>query len=145
MLIALGIPYKSEEAIALAEKVMGFINEEGHRASATWPRRGALFQLQRFHLRPARGASPPQRHGDHHSSHRYALHHCQCLLGIEPIFAVSFLRQVLDNNILVEVNPQFEKMAREKGFFSPELMKEIAEHGSIQDLQEIPPKCAGSS
>jgi len=45
---------------------------------------------------------------------------------------------VLDNDVLVEVHPLFEKIARERGFFSKELMKTIAEHGTIQDLDEIP-------
>ncbi len=58
--------------------------------------------------------------------------------GVEPLFAVSFVRQVMDNNILVDVNPIFEKIARERGFYSEELMKRIAEHGTIQDIEEIP-------
>jgi ribonucleoside-diphosphate reductase alpha chain len=48
------------------------------------------------------------------------------------------VRQVLDNDILVEVHPLFEKIARERGFYSKELMKTIAEHGTIQDIDEIP-------
>jgi ribonucleoside-diphosphate reductase alpha chain len=58
--------------------------------------------------------------------------------GIEPIFAVSFVRQVLDNNILVEVHPLFEEMARQRGVYSEALMEKIAEHGTIQDIDEIP-------
>ena len=46
--------------------------------------------------------------------------------------------QVLDNNILVEVHPLFEKMAKERGFYSEELMERIAEHGTIRDINEIP-------
>ncbi|PKN59597.1 MAG: ribonucleotide-diphosphate reductase subunit alpha, partial [Deltaproteobacteria bacterium HGW-Deltaproteobacteria-11] len=59
--------------------------------------------------------------------------------GVEPIFAVSYIRQVMDDDILVEVHPYFEKTAKEKGFFTPELMQRIAEHGSLQDMDEIPP------
>jgi ribonucleoside-diphosphate reductase alpha chain len=61
-----------------------------------------------------------------------------CSSGIEPLFAVSYIRQVLDNDKLVEVHPLFEKIARERGFYSKELMQKIAEHGTVQDLDEIP-------
>jgi Ribonucleotide reductase, alpha subunit len=48
------------------------------------------------------------------------------------------VRQVLDNDQLVEVHPLFEELARQEGFYSPELMKRIAEHGGVQDLAEVP-------
>jgi ribonucleoside-diphosphate reductase alpha chain len=58
--------------------------------------------------------------------------------GIEPLFAVSFVRQVMDKNILVEVNQTFENLAKERGFYSEDLMAKIARHGSVQDLPEVP-------
>jgi len=58
--------------------------------------------------------------------------------GVEPLFAVSYVRQVMDNDILVEVHPYFEALAKEKGFYSPELMQRIAEHGTLHGLTEIP-------
>jgi len=56
-----------------------------------------------------------------------------CSSGIEPLFAISYIRTVMDNTKLVEVNPFFEKEARERGFYSEELMEKIAQKGSIQD------------
>ena len=58
--------------------------------------------------------------------------------GVEPLFAVSYVRQVMDNDILVEVHPYFEAIAKERGFYSPELMQRIAEHGTLHDMEEIP-------
>ena len=58
--------------------------------------------------------------------------------GIEPLFALSFVRNVMDNDELPEVNPLFERIARERGFYSTELMKKIAAHGTIQDIKSIP-------
>ncbi|MFZ2948521.1 MAG: TSCPD domain-containing protein, partial [Desulfuromonadaceae bacterium] len=52
--------------------------------------------------------------------------------------AVSYIRTVMDKNVLVEVNPIFEKIAKERGFYSEELMKRIAEHGTAADIAEIP-------
>ncbi|NWF53916.1 MAG: vitamin B12-dependent ribonucleotide reductase [Syntrophaceae bacterium] len=139
MLIALGIPYKSEEAISLAERVMEFINREGHQASCNLAKERGAFPNFKGSTYDQRG-EPPLRNATVTTIAPTGTLSiiANASSGIEPIFAVSFVRQVLDNNTLVEVNPQFEKIARGRGFFSPELMKEIAEHGSIGDLPEIP-------
>jgi ribonucleoside-diphosphate reductase alpha chain len=54
-----------------------------------------------------------------------------CSSGIEPLFAVSFVRNVLEGTKLYEVNPYFEKLAKERGFWSRELIEKIAEKGSL--------------
>jgi ribonucleoside-diphosphate reductase alpha chain len=61
-----------------------------------------------------------------------------CSSGIEPLFALSFVRNVMDNDKLLEVNPYFEQTARERGFYSQELMDTIAREGSIHNIAEIP-------
>ncbi|MGE5252656.1 MAG: vitamin B12-dependent ribonucleotide reductase [Planctomycetaceae bacterium] len=139
LLITLGIPYRSEESIALGEKVMGFINEEGHAASRELAQERGAFPNFQGSIYDRRG-EPPIRNATVTTIAPTGTLSiiANASSGIEPIFAVSFVRQVLDNHTLVEVNPHFEKAAREKGFFSPELMKKIAEHGTIQDLAEIP-------
>jgi ribonucleoside-diphosphate reductase alpha chain len=60
--------------------------------------------------------------------------------GIEPIFALSYVRRnLLDaGDELVEVNPSFERVARERGFYSDDLMRRIARSGSVQDIPEAP-------
>lgn len=57
--------------------------------------------------------------------------------GIEPLFAISFIRNVMGTQ-LFEVNPLFEKVAKEGGFYSVELMRKIARTGSVKDLKEVP-------
>jgi ribonucleoside-diphosphate reductase alpha chain len=138
MLILLGIPYNSEAAIELGDRVMKFINDKAHMASRT--------------LAKERGAFPNFK-GSIYDNDGEPIRNATCTTiaptgtisiisntssGIEPLFAVSYVRQVLDNDILLEVHPLFEKIARERGFYSKELMKTIAEHGTIQDLDEIP-------
>ena len=139
LLIALGVPYNSEEAISLAEKVMAFINEEGHAASRRLAGERGAFPNFPGSVYERRG-EPPLRNATVTTIAPTGTLSiiANASSGIEPIFAVSYIRQVLDNNRLVEVNPQFERIARERGFYSPELMKEIAERGSIQGLPEIP-------
>jgi ribonucleoside-diphosphate reductase alpha chain len=139
MLIALGIPYSSDNAVALGEKVMAFINDEGHAASELLANeRGAFpnFAGSLF----ARQGKPSIRNATVTTIAPTGTISiiANTSSGIEPIFAVSFVRQVLDNNILVEVHPLFEKMAKERGVYSDALMEKIAEHGTIQGIQEIP-------
>jgi ribonucleoside-diphosphate reductase alpha chain len=58
--------------------------------------------------------------------------------GIEPIFALAFLRHVLEGKELLEANPYFEALAKQEGFYSEELMRKIAHSGNIQTVKEIP-------
>lgn len=58
--------------------------------------------------------------------------------GVEPLFAISFLRNIMDGTELIEVNPQFEKIAKERGFYSEELMKKIASNGTLHGIDEVP-------
>jgi len=139
MLISLGIPYHSEEAILLAEKVMKFIQEEGHLASRELAKERGPFPNFKGSLYDLRG-NPPLRNATVTTIAPTGTISiiANASSGIEPIFAVSFVRHVLDNQPLVEIHPQFEKMAKERCFFSPELMEKIADHGTLQDMPEIP-------
>lgn len=139
MLISLGIPYNSGEAIALAERVMKFIQDEGHAASRQLAEERGPFLNFQGSLYDQRG-EPPIRNATVTTIAPTGTISiiANASSGIEPIFAVSYVRQVLDHQTLVEVNPRFEKMARETGFFSQELMRKIAERGTIQNMEEIP-------
>jgi len=61
-----------------------------------------------------------------------------CSSGIEPYFAVSFVRNVMEGTRLVDVNPIFERIAKERGFYSPELMERIAGQNTLKDFDEVP-------
>jgi ribonucleoside-diphosphate reductase alpha chain len=61
-----------------------------------------------------------------------------CSSGIEPLFAISYVRRVLEGTELVEVHPYLEELAKRRGFYSTELMRQIAQTGSIRDFKEIP-------
>lgn len=137
MLIQMSVPYNSDKAIQLAEEVMGFIQREGKNASAA--------------LAEARGVFPnyPESIYDGKIKQRNATVTtiaptgtlsilAGCSSGVEPLFAVSFVRTVMEGTKLLEVNPYFEKVAKERGFWSRELMEKIAEQGSLHGFQEIP-------
>jgi ribonucleoside-diphosphate reductase alpha chain len=61
-----------------------------------------------------------------------------CSSGVEPLFAVSYVRRIMDGMELIEMNPHFERMARERGFYDENLIKKITKRGTIQHIDEIP-------
>lgn len=139
MLILRGIPYDSEEAIAAAREVMSFIQREARQAS--------------IELAKLRGPFPNFKGSIYDDGEIPTLRNATvttiaptgtisiiagCSSGIEPLFAVAYTRNVLDNDQLVEVNPLFEAMAKRFDFYSPELMKLVAKRGSVRGIEDIP-------
>ncbi len=139
MLILLGIPYNTPQAVSLGEKVMKFINDEGHAASRELAAGRGPFPNYEQSIYNKPGEAPMRNATVTTIAPTGTISIiANASSGVEPLFAVSFVRQVLDNNKLVEVNPHFEKVAREMGFYSEDLMQRIAEHGTISDMEEIP-------
>jgi ribonucleoside-diphosphate reductase alpha chain len=140
MLIMLGISYDSEEAVGLAQQTMKFIKEQGHAASRELAKHRGAFPNFKGSLYEKRGEALIRNATVTTIAPTGTISIlANASSGVEPIFAVSYVRQVMDNDILVEVHPYFEKIAKERGFFTPELIQRIAEHGSLHDMDEIPP------
>ena len=73
------------------------------------------------------------------SNHLGVVHHVAgCSSGVEPIFAYVFIRNVMDNTEMIEVNPILREVLEERGLYSDELMKKIAAEGTIAHIEEIP-------
>ena len=139
MLIYLGVPYNSEEAVELAGKVMKFITEEGHNASRDLARQRGPFPNFAGSLFDQRGDSPIRNATVTTIAPTGTISIIAgASSGVEPLFAVSYVRQVMDDDILVEVHPYFEKLAKERGFYSAELMQRIAGKGSVKGIDEVP-------
>jgi ribonucleoside-diphosphate reductase alpha chain len=139
MLILLGIPYSSPEATALGEKVMKYINDEGHAASRELAKTRGPFPNFSGSIYDRPGALPIRNATVTTIAPTGTISIlANASSGVEPLFAVSYVRQVMDKNILVEVNPLFEEIAKERKFYSEELMQLIAEHGTVHDIPEVP-------
>ncbi|HBA89372.1 MAG TPA: ribonucleotide-diphosphate reductase subunit alpha [Geobacter sp.] len=139
MLILLGIPYGSAESVTLGEQVMKFINDEGHAASRNLAKTRGAFPNFKGSTYDRPGAEPIRNATVTTIAPTGTISIiANASSGVEPLFAVSYVRQVMDKNILVEVNPLFEKIAKTDGFYSEELMQRIAEHGTVQDITAIP-------
>jgi len=139
MLIKLGIPYNSEKGVKTAENVMEFISIEAKCASQNLAKkRGAFPNI--FGSIYDRPKAPKIRNATVTTVAPTGTISiiAGCSSGIEPLFAICYVRNILDNDKLVEVHPLFKEVAQKRGFYSPELMNMIAERGTIQDIPEIP-------
>ena len=139
MLFRLGVPYNSEEAVSLAEKVMGFLHQKGMEASQKLAVERGAFPAHNGSIYDLPGR-PPMRNATVTTIAPTGTISiiANTTSGIEPLFAVAFQRNVLDNQRLVEVHPYFKEVARREGFYSEELMERIAEEGSLQHISGIP-------
>lgn len=139
MLIKLGIPYNSEEGVEKAKEVMNFVLEEATRASCELAeKRGVFPNFEKSVYNTPTGSRLRNATLTTIAPTGTLSIIAGCSSGIEPIFAVSYVRTVMDKDALPETNPIFEHIAKERGFYSVELMKLIAQKGSIQEIPEIP-------
>lgn len=139
MIIMMGIAYDSEEAVALGEKLMGFIDAEAKAASRKLAEERGSFPNFKGSVYDTPGGAPVRNATVTTIAPTGTLSIiATCSSGIEPLFAVSYVRTVMDNDRLIEVNPIFEDIAVKRGFYSRELMALIADHGSVQGLEEVP-------
>lgn len=136
LLFALGVPYDSEEALALADEVMGFINCIGHEESTRLSEERGAFpnfaQSIYANGEPLRNATVTTIAPTGSLSIIAG-----CSSGIEPVYALVF-RHIAGERELTLVNPVFEQVAKEQGFYSEELMAEVARMGRVYGLSSIP-------
>jgi ribonucleoside-diphosphate reductase alpha chain len=138
LLILLGIPYNSPKALEIGEKVMSFIQRKGREASRELALKRGSFP--NFDGSTLKGRWEAMRNA---TVTTIAPAGTISIIagtssGIEPIFALAFIRHVLEGKELLEVNPFLEALSKQEGFYSEELMRKIAYSGNIQDLKEVP-------
>ncbi|MBS3956717.1 MAG: vitamin B12-dependent ribonucleotide reductase [Clostridiales bacterium] len=139
MLIMMNIPYDSEEAVALGEKVMGCIDAEGKAASRKLAMERGSFPNFAGSIYDTPDGGPIRNATVTTIAPTGTLSIiANSSSGVEPLFAVSYVRTVMDNDRLVEVNPMFEEVAVKRGFYTQELMSLIADHGTVHGIEDVP-------
>jgi ribonucleotide reductase alpha subunit len=139
LLMRLGIPYNSSEALEVAEKIMKFVQETGreesHRLSqerGTFPNfKGSIYDGN-IEVRNATITTIAPT--------GTLSMIAGCSSGVEPVFSLVYEKNVLDGRKFLEIQPDFLKVAKEEGFYSEELMRRVMKEGSIQNITEIPKK-----
>ncbi len=138
LLINIGIPYDSDKAVQFADKLMKFLNDEARKASNKLGEERGSFpnfeqSIWKGKFKATRNATVTTIAPTGTISIIAG-----ATSGIEPLFAVTFVRDVLEGTHLLEVNPSFEKIARKRGFYSKSLMMKIAKTGKVTGLKEVP-------
>ncbi|MEK7281840.1 MAG: vitamin B12-dependent ribonucleotide reductase [Chloroflexota bacterium] len=139
MLLQMGIPYDSDRALKVAEGVMGFINVKAFEASAALVDERGPFPTFEGSIYDKPG-QPQLRNSTRTTIAPTGTIStiAGCSSGIEPLYALSYERHVLDGDVLIEVNPYFEEVAKKLSFSSPELMAELARGKKLQDIEGVP-------
>jgi ribonucleoside-diphosphate reductase alpha chain len=138
LLILVGIPYNSPMALEIGGKVMSFIQKKAREASRELALKRGSFP--NFEGSPMVGRWDAMRNA---TVTTIAPAGTISIIagtssGIEPIFALAFIRRVLEGKELLEINPYFEALSKQEGFYSEELMRKIAHSGNIQNVKEVP-------
>lgn len=139
LLYQLKLPYDSRRATSLAEKLMDFIQKESRSASKALAAERAPFPayetsvFKKQNLGPYRNATTTTIAPTGTLSIIAG-----CSSGIEPLFALCFVRQVMDGEKLAEANSFFVQALHEAGCHSEKLMQEVVEKGSIQQMEFLP-------
>lgn len=138
MLLEMGIPYDSDEAIEIASKVMSHIQKEAKECSKKLAEERGSFP--NFEKSIYKGTVKCMRNATLTTVAPTGTISiiAGCSSGIEPIFAISYIRNVMDNTRMIEVNPVFKKECIKRGIYSEELMRKIAERGSLKGIDDIP-------
>ncbi|MAE42524.1 ribonucleoside-diphosphate reductase, adenosylcobalamin-dependent [Candidatus Woesearchaeota archaeon] len=147
MLVKLEIPYNSEKAIKVTDKIMRFIRKEADKASVELAKERGVFENWEDSIY--------NKESKHFKGNQLRLRNATRLtlaptgsvsiiagvsFGIEPLFALSFVRVLHDETEILNVNKNFEDIMKKNKLYREELMKYIAKKGSIQKIASIPQK-----
>lgn len=136
-LLKMGIPYNSDEAIALGERVMKFITARGREESAALAQTRGAFPLFGESTLPQ---EQPMRNGTITTIAPTGTLSiiADCSSGVEPVFGYVYIRNIMDGTEMIEVNPILKDELVKRGLYSDELMKRIAKEGTIAHIAELP-------
>ncbi|HVP28534.1 MAG TPA: adenosylcobalamin-dependent ribonucleoside-diphosphate reductase [Myxococcota bacterium] len=138
LLVELGVPYDSAEAVSVADTVMRRVRARAERASAGLAEERGVFANFAGSRAEARGLRLRNATVCSIAPTGTLSILAGCAGGIEPFFALSFVRHVLDGARLPETNARFEAALRSAGAFSADLVAEIQARGSARGLAGVP-------
>jgi len=138
MMIKLGIPYTDEKAVKLASQIIKFFHQESLQASQALAEERRVFPNYENSIFPQKNLRLRNATVNTVAPTGTISILAGCSSGIEPLFALSYVRNVLSGTRLFETHPLFEKEIRQRGLYSKELMAEAGKFGTIQNIEEFP-------
>lgn len=134
MLVKLKVPYASADALKTAEQIMSFLQEESHKASESVAVERGTFPGWKGSYWDSIGKKMRNSTTTTIAPTGTISIIAGCSASIEPLFALAFVRHVLDGQELLEVNPLLESLLKENNLYNEELMIEIAKTGNLSSL-----------
>src|SRR3989344_1844672 len=145
MLVKLRIPYNSEKAVRAAESIIGFIRKEADNASVNLAKERGVFPSWEDSIYSKESRNFKGKHLKLRNATRLTLAPTGSIsiiantsFGIEPLFALSFVRMLNDGSEQLNVDKNFEEAMKKRKLYRDELMRFIAKKGSIQQIASIP-------
>lgn len=138
MLIKLGIPYNQESAVRVALKVMKFVRDASLKASQALARERGVFPNHKESIYPKKNMRMRNATVNTVAPTGTISIIAGCSSGIEPLFALSFVRNVLSGRKLYEIHSLFEEELRMRSLYSKELLAEVGKVGSVRDIKQLP-------
>jgi ribonucleoside-diphosphate reductase alpha chain len=139
LLIRMGIPYDHDDAVDVARELMRNVQDAGHEASRELAAERGPFPNFEGSMHAERGEAPLRNATVTTIAPTGSISIiADTSSGVEPLFALTFTRRVLDGTEMVEVNSTFAEIARGGGFYSDELVAELAAAGSAAEIETIP-------
>jgi ribonucleoside-diphosphate reductase alpha chain len=138
LLVDLGIPYDSQQAVRLAEEVMGRIRTRAGRASMALAEERGVFPAFAESLHAARGQRLRNATVTSIAPTGTLAILADCSNGIEPYFALAYVRHALDGQELKVTNQRFEDALRRSGAYSEDLIAEVRATGSVRGMAGVP-------
>ena len=138
LLVDLGVPYDSSEAVRVAESIMSRVQARAERASEQLSLERGVFDNFVGSVAESRGLRRRNATLTSIAPTGSLSLLADCSPGIEPYFALAFVRNVLDGEQLVEVNPRFERALRRAGAWSEDLIAEMLDSGTVRATRTVP-------
>lgn len=139
MLIKMRVPYDSDRALRIGEGLMQFIKGAAWETSRELAQERGVFQNIKGSIFDAAGIKPVRNATTTTIAPTGTLSIIAgCSSGIEPVYSMSYTRQVLNGLQLPELHPLLPEIAKEEGFYSGELMDYIAKGSSLNDRKDVP-------
>jgi ribonucleoside-diphosphate reductase alpha chain len=138
-LIGMGIPYESQEALGIAQKVMKSIQQMAWQVSEELAKERGVFPNFKESVFNHTGGKRPRNATTTTIAPTGTLSIiAHCSSGIEPLYAVSYVRTAMDQIRLTETHPLFIRIAKHYKFWNEKVIRAITASESIQEIQEIP-------
>jgi ribonucleoside-diphosphate reductase alpha chain len=139
LLIILGIPYNSEAGIETAGTIMRFISDEANSESVRLGIERGLFPEFKGSIYDGQNGFKPRNASRTTIAPTGTLSIIAgCSSGIEPLFALSYKRHILDGETLIEVHPYFAQVAQTENFYSADLIQQLAAGQKLCEFDGVP-------